>query len=116
MSTKTKRTELIYRGERKYNIIHSRMSCSQLNSNLYKLGVVESPSCSCGAGRETVHHFFYECNKYVILRNELQCKITTFGTFNLKTDLFGIEESEITKTKRGHIQGRSQVSETVWKI
>ena len=91
--TKAKRNELYYFGERKYAIIHSRMrmGCSQLNSDLYKIGVVESPSCSCGANRETVHHFFFECDKYVILRNELQCKIIRFGNFNLKTVLFGIE-------------------------
>ena len=66
-----------------------RMGCRQLNSDLHKIGVVESPSCSCGANIETSYHFFFQCNRYVLLRNELQCKIITLGNFNLKTLLFG---------------------------
>ena len=80
-----------------------RLGCSQLNNDLYKIGVVDSPSCSCGANLETVYHFFFECSKFVLLRNELQCKIITLGSFNLKTLLFGIEGRGITAKQNEEI-------------
>ena len=100
-----KRYELYYFGERKIAIIDSRMrmGCIQLNRDLYKIGVVESPACSCGANQESIYHFFFECDKYVTLRNELQCKVLTLGNFNLKTLLFGIERRGFSKSQNEEI-------------
>ena len=67
------------------------MSCSPLNSDQYKIGIVDSPSCSCGANLENVYHFFFECSNYVLLWNELQSKIIPFGSFNRKTLLLLVE-------------------------
>ena len=63
-----------YSGDRFHSIMHARMRmlCSLLNDHLYSLAhVIDSPSCLCGAQRETNKHFLFECPLYVIERNEM---------------------------------------------
>ena len=99
--TKPKSNELFNFGDRKIGIIHAklRMGCSQLNSDLYKMGLVESPLCSCGDSSEDAFHFFFQCNKYVLQRNDLQTKITPSASFNIKTVLFGTSTKMNAKNK-----------------
>ena len=47
------------------------LNFSQLNGDLFKRNLIDSPDCSCGARCETASHFFYQCNNYVNLRNDL---------------------------------------------
>ena len=103
--TKPKRNELYQKGERTIAVIHARMrmGCSQLNSDLHRIGVVESPSCSCGADIENIYHFFFQCSKYVLLRNELQSEITNLGNFNLNTILFGNRGQGVTQSQNEDI-------------
>ena len=90
--SKPKRNEVFYFGERKIAIIHARMrmGCSQLNSDLYKMGLIASPLCPCGHSTEDYFHYFFQCSKYPIQRDKLQTEITPLAPFNLKTLLFGI--------------------------
>lgn len=90
--SKLKRNELFYFGERKIAIIHARMRMgfSQLNSDLYKMGLIASPLCSCGLSAEDYYHYFFQCSKYATQRDKLQTEIIPFAIFNLKTVLFGI--------------------------
>ena len=89
-----------YFGEGKVAIIHAgfRMGCIQLNIDLYKIGVVELPCCSCGATSEDVYHFYFQCNKYVDLRDEMQSKIDIFRTFNWVSVPYLMESMETPHT------------------
>lgn len=64
-------------GDRKYNILlcQLRNSSSNLNSDLYRDHLLDSPACVCGNPYETVDHFFLNCNKYDDLRETLQDKL-----------------------------------------
>ena len=80
-------------GDRKLNIIHSRLRnmCSSLNADLHLVNLKPSPACICGHGFEDCIHFFLECSFYnenrAILLNKLllytlnDC-IKSPGTFN----------------------------------
>ena len=65
-------------GDRKLNIIHSRLSnvCSSLNADLHLVNLKSRPACSCGHGFENCIHFFFECPLYnenmAILFNKLR--------------------------------------------
>ena len=82
-----------YKGNRKTGIILAcmRMGCSNLNSDLFKIKVVASEQCPCGAGREDVYHYFFICTRYTIARNVLYNSITSVAQFHLKTLLYGTE-------------------------
>ena len=53
------------------NIIHTRLrhNCV-LNIDLFRCNIIDSPLCSCGKPEDT-YHYFFNCNKYAIQRNEL---------------------------------------------
>ena len=38
-----------------------RMKCSSLNSHLYRMNIIENPSCACGYHTEDEHHYFFDC-------------------------------------------------------
>ena len=70
------------RGDRKSNIWHARlrMKCSKLNDDLYAyIHVVESPTCSCGARRETSKHFLLDCPLYVNDRETMLSELRDIG-------------------------------------
>ena len=85
--------ELYYLGNRKVNVIHSRirMGCSQLNQDMYKIGVMSSPTCACGISSENAYHYFFECSRFTRERNILQMSILCLpgATFTLNTLLHG---------------------------
>ena len=87
----TKPNELFYIGNRTASILHARirMGCSGLNQDLHKIGIKESPQCSCGSAKETAYHYFFECPNYIIQRDILQSKIIPLAPFTLNTLLFG---------------------------
>ena len=53
------------------NIIHTRLrhNCV-LNIDLLRCNIIDSPLCSCGKAEDT-YHYFFNCIKYAIQRNEL---------------------------------------------
>ena len=59
-----------YYGPRKLNIILTqlRISYSFLNYDLSKVNIVNDASCSCGAPREDVYHYFFTCSNYAEIR------------------------------------------------
>ena len=67
----------LYVGERKYNILLTRLghTCSSLNSDLFNVNIIQSSNCSCGALTENVSHFFFECPLYTQPRNLLLAHI-----------------------------------------
>ncbi len=86
-----------YSGSRKANIILARlrMGCSELNDDLYRIGVVNSPACSCGARRENQFHFFMTCPKYVNIRQQLHSEIIKVARFSIGTILYGDKELSV---------------------
>ncbi len=80
-----------YSGSRKPNIILARlrMGCSELNDDLYRIGVTGSPACSCGARRENPFHFFMTCPNYTFIRQQLHAEIITLSKYSIGTILYG---------------------------
>ena len=56
---------LLY-GERKLNVLQTRIRCisSNLNSDLFRVNLTNSPLCQCGNYLEDSYHFFLECRMY----------------------------------------------------
>ena len=74
-------------GPRKLNIIITQLRCSAsfLNFDLYKVNIVKSPKCTCGAPCENLQHFFFECNHYAEARREFIDNLQWLPS-NLKVD------------------------------
>ena len=85
---------LFHLGNRYTSILHARlrMGCSQLNDHLFKLGIKDSKSCSCGALNEDTYHFFFNCPKYNSIRIDLHENVIRVASFTLKTVLYGSDE------------------------
>ena len=60
-------------GECWLSIIHTqlRLGHNPLNSNLFRIGIIDTASCSCGFHQENVVHFFLQCPLYTDARNKL---------------------------------------------
>ena len=71
------------------------MGRSQLNGHLHKIGVVESPACSCGAASESVWHYFLTCPRYIVDRDVLHTTVSSIAPFSLNTILFGSSECNL---------------------
>ena len=73
LSNNPKQNDLFCGFNRKANLIHSqlRMQCSNLRDHLFKLHVVDSPTCLCSARFETSYHYFFDCPLY----NSQRCKL-----------------------------------------
>ena len=90
-NAKVKCNKLFYVGDRRLSVAHARirMQCSNLNSHLFRKGLVASPVCACGSANEDAFHYFCECNKYITHRDVLQRKVLGFASFTVQTLLFG---------------------------
>ena len=89
--------ELYNIGNRVLSIHHTRLrlDASQLNSHLFKIGVKDSPRCSCGSHREDPWHYFFSCPLYAAPRSTLHAKISAIAPFTLHTVLFGSVECSL---------------------
>ena len=83
--------ELYNFGDRKWNIIHAqlRLNCSNLNSHLVSLHVLDDATCLCGFETENTNHFFFSCPLYTVERQELMDNVNTICDATLNTLLFG---------------------------
>ena len=78
-------------GERKYNIILTRIrhKCSSLNADLFHVNIVPYSNCSCGVLVENAENYFFECTLYNTQRRRLLQtihKIQTTVNFDLLTN------------------------------
>ena len=102
-------------GDRKLNIIHSRLGnmCSSLNADLHLVNLKPIPACICGHGFEDCIHFFLECSFYnenrAILLNKLKNYVFTIElilavdenlTPNQNIEIFSAVYSFIRSTQR----------------
>ena len=94
--SKTKVSPLFSYGERKFQIIHSRLrrSCSCLNEHLFRKNIVHSPLCHCGFV-ESTSHFFFECTRYSDIRQSLIDAVSNFTTPSLHVLLNGDDSLSI---------------------
>ncbi len=67
-------------GDRKLNIIHTRLRnmCSSLNSDLHRVNIKPSPACSCGHPVEDSIHYFLECAFHNEAREILFSKLESY--------------------------------------
>jgi hypothetical protein len=79
-----------YVGERKYQIIHTRLRthCSSLKEHLFSKNIIESPLCECG-DIENTSHYFFSCPRYQDERNVLLNNLSEITTVTLNVLLYG---------------------------
>jgi hypothetical protein len=53
-----------------------RCTASFLNHDLFKVHILSSPACSCGAPQEDANLFLFVCTKYSEIRNDLFLRIS----------------------------------------
>ena len=87
---KTSIPKYFYTGNRKTQILHTRLrtKCSSLNSDLYSKNITESPFCHCGQV-ENSHHYLFCCPLYTAQRNELFNAVSEYQTISLNLLLYG---------------------------
>ena len=75
---KVKVPKYYYTGERKPQILHSRLrlGCSSLNADLFNNHIIDNDKCSCGSA-ETADHYLLHCTNYTIQRRD------TINTLNV---------------------------------
>ena len=82
---------LVYRGERRTAVYHSRMriGCSGLNADLCReLHVLDSAACTCPSGEdETAVHYLLHCEKYRPERLTMMLGLTQLDHLNPSQDL-----------------------------
>ena len=80
-----------YYGSRKLNIILTQLrnSYSFLNYDLSKVNIVNDASCSCGAPREDVYHYFFTCPNYTEIRLTMMSNLNWVQTIDLKLLICG---------------------------
>ena len=83
-------------GPRRQAILHTclRLHHNCLNKHLHRIGVKNSPACSCGYREESEMHYILFCPKYVDARQQLFQKVS-----NLVPQAFKIHELLLTRPK-----------------
>ena len=66
-----------------------RMQCSNLSYHLFKLHVVDSPSCRCSYKCEDVNHYLLQCPLYANERQKLLSVVEQICVANVDVLLFG---------------------------
>ena len=76
-------------GPRHTNIILTKLRymCSQLNYDLFRVGIVENPSCSCGNKCENNYHYLFECHLYAAHRTVMMSSIRSITDMHINCDL-----------------------------
>jgi len=74
-----------------------RMQCSKLNAHLFKLHVIESPSCFCGHNIEDSEHYLLYCPLYLVPRIKMIQTLQTCININdlhVDTLLYGSSDCD----------------------
>lgn len=80
-------------GERLYAVYHARIRnrCSNLNNDLFRNHLRDSPACECGNNTEDAEHYFFRCNLFRAQRIQLFTATRIFHPLSTNTLLFGNE-------------------------
>ena len=78
-------------GDRKSNILSTKLRnrCSELNTDLFRVNLIDSAACSCGCNIEDARHFIFIYTKYQKERQLLLRSLGNFHPITLDTLLFG---------------------------
>ena len=106
--------ELYNFGNRFLAIQHTRLrlDASQLNSHLFKIGIKNTPKCSCGAPYEDSYHYFFHCPNYTVPRSNLHTVILQYAPFTLQTILYGSSNCSLTENIEIFSAVHNYISET----
>ena len=79
-----------YHGNRKSQILHTRIrtNCSSLNFYLYRKNIIQNKYCTCGEVEDT-QHFFFICPQYNAIRQVMLDMISRYIVPTLDILLFG---------------------------
>lgn len=88
-------------GKRLGQVHHARLrtNCSSLNQHLFSKNIIDSHMCTCGSIEDT-HHFFFLCDRFVNLRQELLNKVSELCQPTLNVLLFGNPELSFEQNTR----------------
>ena len=92
----------IYAGERKLQVLHTRIRLrkSDLKEELFEVGLAESPMCECGNGIEDADHFFKECQRHNEARQHIE---NTLGIYFRNYQTEDILEGETAGTDEDNL-------------
>ena len=60
------------------------LNSTNLNDDMFKMGIAESPNCECSKSRETPDHLILDCELYKDQRNRMKDKIAKLWMDNKK--------------------------------
>ncbi len=77
-------------GERKSQLLLTRLrtKCSSLSHDLFCKNIIDNPNCVCGQV-ETTHHYFFQCQRYNIIRPILFNEVSRYCPVSLDVLLKG---------------------------
>lgn len=83
--------EYFLKGNRFLSIMHARLrnNCSNLNNDLFRNHLRESPSCGCGHAVEDAKHYLLECPNYTAKRIEMFRKTRHLHPLGIESILNG---------------------------
>ena len=95
-----KKPQYYYEGTRIGQILHSRlrMNCSNLNQQLFKKHLVQSPNCPCGE-IESNDHYLLKCQRYTIFRERYIFNLRLPIRISANVLLFGSERLSFEQNK-----------------
>lgn len=81
-------------GKRYISIIHARIrnGCSDLNFDMYNNQLRDNPYCICSESIETAEHFFFTCNMYTNIRQNLFHSTRLFHPLSIELLLVGSDQ------------------------
>lgn len=81
-------------GERSYSVYHARIRnlCSNLNGDLYRNHLRDSPTCDCGFHTEDAEHYFFNCCLFRAQRLQLFTATITYHPLSTQTLLYGKDD------------------------
>ena len=89
-----------------------RLEASQLNSHLFKIGIKDTPKCSCGSPNEDAWHFFFTCPSYAAPRSKLHTTISRVAPFTIQTVLYGFSKGSLEQNIIIFSAAQAFISET----
>ena len=88
-------------GSRPGQILHSRLRLNNigLNDHLFRYGLVDTPSCICGANIESSRHFLLHCPIYINIRNRTIGQLQLKYNVNYQILLYGSDRFSLNQNE-----------------
>ncbi len=101
-------------GDRLLSVMHSRLrnGCSNLNADLFRNHLSNSPSCNCGHNYEDANHFLLNCNQFHNQRIALLRSIDQFHPLTVNILLHGNTDLGFNENKYIFLAVQNYISKT----